>query len=93
MVIEEKDFRLTLNEHNYKFDLELLEVVNAKSEEKRREEFQVAGYGMSLENCFRYIINHRIAKEVDTISFKEYVLMYKKEKKEITDVLSTQLNV
>ena len=51
---------LEFNPTNSKFDLYLLRVINAKNEEKRREEFQIEGYGMSLESCFRYIINYRI---------------------------------
>lgn len=92
MKIEEKDFILTLNELNYKFDLELLQVVNAKSEEKRREEFQLEGYGMSLETCFRYIINYRIAKNHEVLSLREYIAAYKKEKEDITKVIAANLN-
>jgi hypothetical protein len=92
MIIEEKDFKLELNPINTKFDLYLLQVVNAKNEEKRREEFQLEGYGMSLETCFRYIINYRIDKKHDILSLREYVLAYKKEKEDIANILSTQLN-
>ena len=69
MTVTEKDFMLEYNPINAKFDLSLLQVVNAKNEEKRREEFQIEGYGMSLESCFRYIINYRINKEFETLSF------------------------
>lgn len=92
MVIEEKDFKLELNPANSKFDLYLLHVINAKSDEKRREEFKLEGHGMSLETCFRYIINYRIEKQHEILSLKEYVLAYKKEKEDLTKVISTQLN-
>lgn len=92
MIIEEKDFKLELNELNSKFDLYLLQVINAKSEEKRREEFQLEGYGMSLETCFRYIINYRIQKEHEIMSLREYVLAYKKEKEDLKNIIMTQLN-
>ena len=55
---------------------------------KRREEFKVEGYGMSLESCFKVIINYRIAKKVETTSLKEYIRMYSEESQKLTEELS-----
>ena len=83
---------LEFNPTNSKFDLYLLRVINAKNEEKRREEFQIEGYGMSLESCFRYIINYRIEKKFDTMSLLEYINEYKKHKNELSKLIKEQLN-
>lgn len=88
MTIEEKDFKLELNELNYRFDLSLLSVINAKDPEKRREEFKLYGYGMSLENCFNVIINYRIDKKIEVIDLKTYVRMYKVELDKLSEELS-----
>ena len=79
MVIEEEDFKLEFNDINHKFDLYLMYVVNAKNPEKRREEFKLFGYGMSLKNCMDKIINKRISTENEVLSLKEYVKLYKEE--------------
>lgn len=79
MTIEEEDFKLEFNEWNSKFDLYLMQVINAKDPEKRREEFKQHGYGMSIESCFRTIVTYRINRDKDVITLKEYVQSYKKE--------------
>ncbi len=92
MTIEEKDFTLEYNDTNSKFDLYLLHVVNAKDETKRREELKIEGYGMSLESCFRNIINYRIDKNHEILSLKEYIEEYRKEKDELMRVLVKDLH-
>ena len=59
MVIEESDFKLEYEENSNKFDLYLLHTINAKDEEKRRDEFKIDGYGVSLESAIKRIINYR----------------------------------
>jgi len=88
MTIEEKDFKLELNETNYCFDLYLLHVINAKDPEKRREDFKLNGYGMSLKSCMKVIINYRINKEIDIIDLKGYIQRYSKIQDKLTEELS-----
>lgn len=77
MIIEEKDFRMTLCTGNL-WDLELLQTIRPKGKPERQE-FQIEGYGMSLENCMKSIINHRLSNKQDVYSLKEYIKEYKEE--------------
>ena len=65
MIIEEKDFKLSQIDSFDRFDLELLHIINAKNSEKRREEFKIEGYSMSLETCLQRIINYRLSNKQD----------------------------
>ncbi|MDY2736698.1 hypothetical protein [Intestinibacter sp.] len=77
MVIEEEDFILTPCQ-GLRWDLELLQTVKPKGKPERKE-FQVEGYGMSLDSCMKKIINHRVAEKKEVYSLKEYFEEYKKE--------------
>ena len=88
MVIEESDFRLELNEANYKFDLYLLYVVNAKDPEKRREELKLNGYGMPLESCLDKIIKARITRQKSVVDLKTYIKMYKEEVDKLSELVN-----
>lgn len=85
MVIEEQDFRLTSCQ-GYCWDLELLQTVRPKGKPERQE-FQVEGYGMSLDSCMRRIINYRIANKKDVYSLKEYFDEFKKETNKLEELL------
>lgn len=87
MIIEEPDFKLELNEVNYKFDLYLLYVVNAKDPEKRREEFKLHAYGISLESCLDNVIKARINRSVPLMDLKTYIKMYKEEVDKLSDLV------
>lgn len=89
MVIEEDDFRMELLDDSTKYDLYTIHVVNAKNEEKRREELKLVGYGMSFERCLHYIILHRLSKKKDTYSLKEYLADFKKEVKSLIDAMTS----
>lgn len=89
MIIEEKDFRLTpISDGSPFYDLELLKVVKPKSGEVR-EEFQNAGYGITMEHAMRKIINYRISCKHESLSMKEYLSEYKKEVNQINAALET----
>ena len=77
MVIEESDFKLEYEENSNKFDLYLLHIINAKDEDKRREEFKIDGYGISLESAIKRIINYRLEKRLNVTTLKDYLLQYK----------------
>ena len=77
MIIEESDFRMTSCSGNL-WDLELLQTVKPKGKPERQE-FQIEGYGISLENCLKYIVNYRLSKKQDVYSLKQYIKDYKKE--------------
>lgn len=79
MIIKEEDFEMELNEGCIKFDLSILHVVHAKNLEKRREELKLVGYGMCLETCLHYIINHRLSLRKEVYSLKEYLEDFKNE--------------
>jgi len=92
MIIEEKDFKLELNEFNDRFDLYLLVVINANKPDKRREEFKIVGYDMRLETCIHKIINYRLKNKVETISLYTYLQSYRSIKNELIKDLD-QINV
>ena len=77
MNIEENDFRMTFCTGNL-WDLELLQTVKPKGKPERQE-FQIEGYGMSLENCMKAIINYRLSKKQDVYSLQSYIKEYKEE--------------
>lgn len=80
MIIQENDFRMELVPGTNLFDLELIKVVNAKDETKRREEFENAGYAMSREKCLQKVIHYRLNKKQDVYSLKEYLNACKQER-------------
>lgn len=89
MIIEEKDFKLEFNQSCYRFDLYLPYIVNAKDNDKKREEFRIVSHDSTLENCLRKIIDYKISKELEVGSFKQYVDLFKKyvlELKSLFDV-------
>ena len=86
MVIEESDFKLEYEENSNKFDLYLLHIINAKDEDKRREEFKIDGYGISLESAIKRIINYRLEKRLNVTTLKDYLLQYKEELKNIENL-------
>ena len=87
MVIEESDFKLEYEENSNKFDLYLLHIINAKDEDKRREEFKIDGYGISLESAILRIINNRLEKRLNVTTLKDYLLQYKEELKNIENLI------
>jgi hypothetical protein len=87
MVIEEKDFKLELNEANHKFDLYLLYIVNAKNPEKRREEFKLNGHGMSLKTALDRVIKNRIKNKQSVIDLKTYIKMYIEEVDKLSKIV------
>ena len=74
MIIEEKDFRLEYEEAGNRFDLYLLQIVNAKDADKRREEFKLHGYGMTMEHALKVIINTRLKNKKEVFHY----IVYKK---------------
>lgn len=84
MVIEEKDFKMTNSEGGL-WDLELLYIVRPKGKPSR-EEFKVEGYGMTMVNCLKRVINYRLDKKQDVYTLKEYLRDYKKELDEIKEL-------
>lgn len=88
MTITEKDYRLTLNDNNNTWDLELLYHVKPKGKAER-DEFRSAGYGISMEHAMKKIINYKIAKAYpDTLAYRQYLNEYK----HLTDQLYKALN-
>lgn len=86
MIIEENDFKLEFDDGCYRFDLYLLHIVNAKSDEKRREEFKLEGYSMTLTSAIRRIILYRLNKKLDVVSLENYLKEYKNEAERISSV-------
>lgn len=87
MVIEESDFRLTPIKEGVKaFDLEILVTVRPKGKPERQE-FQNAGYAMSIESALDRVINHRISNKLDSTSMKEYLRLYREERSKINELL------
>lgn len=82
LIIEEQDFRMIHCGANF-WDLELLHTIRPKGQ-PQRQEFKNVGYGMTIERCFKMIINYRLKrKRSDPYSMKEYLKEYKDEVKKI----------
>jgi len=77
MIIEEEDFKLIYDDDHDRFDVYTVKVINAKDLEKRREEYSIYGYSMTLEGALRKIINMRISKRKESYFLKEYLKEYK----------------
>lgn len=90
MIIEGEDFRMEHVEDSTQFDLYTIHVVNAKSEEKRREELKLVGYSLSITSCLQHIINYRLSKNKETYTLKEYLKDYKAEAKLLTDLIDVK---
>lgn len=86
MVIEQEDFRLTNDGLSSHWDLEVLKTIRPKGGPERQE-FQIIGYGYSLDNALRVIINYRLAKKKDVYTLKEYLQDYKTVKDSLTNLL------
>lgn len=87
MRIEEKDFALEYDDGCNRFDLYLLYVINAKSEEKRREEFKIYGHSMTLDSALSVVINLRLKNKFPVLSLKEYLKEYRSSVKELKETL------
>lgn len=86
MTIEQEDFRLTNDGLSSHWDLEVLKTIRPKGGPERQE-FQIIGYGYSLDNALRVIINYRLAKKKDVYTLKEYLQDYKTVKDSLTNLL------
>lgn len=91
MTIEEVDFRLipATNTGADSWDLELLYTIRPK-DKPSRQEFKIAGYGISLDYAIKKIINFRIEnKTLDgVLTLKEYRKAFKEEFDIIKNILS-----
>lgn len=87
MKIQEEDFYLEFDEGSKRFDLYLLQVINAKDPKKRREEFKIDGYTMQLDSALKKVINYRLNKKLDVTDLKTYLQEWKKESDKLTYLL------
>ena len=93
MVIKEKDFQMTqISQSSCFWDLEVLKTIKPKGGEERQE-FVNVGYGMTLSNCIRRIVNYRIATRhtEEFLTMKEYLKEYIAEIKEIRKYIEEAL--
>lgn len=78
MIIQENDFRLTpVSDNSTLFDLELLYTINSR--DKKREEFKVVAYGISLEYALKQVIQYRLSKKYAVLDLRKYLEEYKNE--------------
>lgn len=77
MIIEEADFRL-IPVGTDLWDLDLSKVIN-KGKPNERIEFDNAGYGMTLEKCFKKIMRNRMDNKFPegSISLAAFLKEYK----------------
>ena len=80
MIIQGEDFIMELVPGTNVFDLQLIHIVNAKDESKRREEFKDAGFGLSREGCLERIIHDRLRRKKDVYTPSEYLKECKEER-------------
>lgn len=86
MTIEQEDFRLTNDGLSNHWDLEVLKTIRPKGGPERQE-FQIIGYGYSLDSALRVIINYRLSKKKDVYTLKEYLQDYNTMKDSLTNLL------
>lgn len=84
MVIEGPDFKLTPVKDSDRFDLEMLKVVN-KGKSNERTEFDIVGYGYSLERALKIIINRRIENKYDVMDLQLFLSKYKEEMNKLVE--------
>lgn len=85
MVIEGPDFKLTPVKDSDRFDLEMLKVVN-KGKVNERTEFDIVGYGYSLERALKIIINRRIENKYDVMDLQLFLSKYKEEMNKLVEL-------
>lgn len=85
MVIEGPDFKLTPVKDSDRFDLEMLKVVN-KGKSNERTEFDIVGYGYSLERALKIIINRRIENKYDVMDLQLFLSKYKEEMNKLVEL-------
>ena len=77
MTIEEEDFKL--NSAGYKdWDLYF----------KKGDKWEVAGYGMRIENCLKAVIRRRMQQKKEVYTLKEYLKSYVLEKTKFEELIS-----
>ena len=89
MIIEESDFVLTsINDDSLLFDLELVHIVKPRGGEPRKE-FQIAGYGLTLESMKKPIgIARRLSdKHPEAITMQQFLEEYKSEKENLLKII------
>ena len=84
MIIEGPDFKLTPVKDSDRFDLEMLKVVN-KGKANERTEFDIVGYGYSLERALKIIINRRIENKYDVMDLQLFLSKYKEEMNKLVE--------
>ena len=84
MVIEGLDFKLTPVKDSDRFDLEMLKVVN-KGKSNERTEFDIVGYGYSLERALKIIINRRIENKYDVMDLQLFLSKYREEMNKLVE--------
>lgn len=85
MVIEGPDFKLTPVKDSDRFDLEMLKVVN-KGKSNERTEFDIVGYGYSLERALKIIINRRIENKYDVMDLQLFLSKYREEMSKLVEL-------
>ena len=88
MIIEESDFVLTsINDDSLLFDLELVHIVKPRGGEPRKE-FQIAGYGLTLEHAIQKVIARRLSdKHPEAITMQQFLEEYKSEKENLLKII------
>jgi len=78
------DERFYLNQSNSdRFDLVEKVVRSKKDSEETYEAENVLGYDMQIENCIKKIIAERLKDNKETVSLKQFLEEYKKEKEQL----------
>lgn len=91
MIIQENDFRLTpVSDNSTLFDLELLYTINSK--DKKRDEFKIVAYGITLDYAIRQIIQYRLSKKYAVLDLKKYLEEFRNEFSEIKKLCYTEEN-
>lgn len=90
MIIQESDFRLeSVDDSDYRFNLELLYTVNKGKKDKERQEFKNCGYSLSLDSAINKIVQYRISCKhgEEAITLKTYFKEFKEELNNIKELI------
>lgn len=95
MEIVEKDFKLnSVGKDSLLWDLSLLQTIN-KGKSNEREEFKIAGYGLTLERALTIAAHARVHTKLSDkeVRLQTYISEFKKIKKEIEEICNLAIKV
>ena len=88
MDIEYKKFVIASSANSSRFNLLERIIRTNKVTKEKTNETKVLGYDMSFEVCLSEILNLRLQEKKKTVTIKDYIEEYKKERQELLNILN-----